>query len=92
VKAAVTPPFEWREVIRQCDAIDLPADCRFSERRRLAQGAESPLQISDMIKKTNALLDSAEGAMRNVDQTTSNLAGDQLENQQRQGEHGRTSQ
>jgi outer membrane protein OmpA-like peptidoglycan-associated protein len=36
-------------------------------------GAESPLQISDMIKKTNALLDSAQGAMQNVDQATGNL-------------------
>jgi len=36
-------------------------------------GAEAPLQISDMIKKTNALLDTAQGAMQNISQTTGNL-------------------
>jgi len=36
-------------------------------------GAEAPLQISDMMKKTSALLDSAQGVMQNVDQTTGNL-------------------
>jgi len=35
--------------------------------------AEPPLQISDMIKKTNAILDSAQGAMKNIDQTAGNL-------------------
>jgi outer membrane protein OmpA-like peptidoglycan-associated protein len=35
--------------------------------------AEPPLQISDMIKKTDAILDSAQGAMRNIDQTAGNL-------------------
>jgi phospholipid/cholesterol/gamma-HCH transport system substrate-binding protein len=35
--------------------------------------AETPLQISDMLKKTNAILDSAQGAMRNIDQTAGNL-------------------
>src|SRR6266480_3651761 len=35
--------------------------------------AEPPLQISDMIKKTNSILDSAQGAMRNIDQTADNL-------------------
>jgi len=35
--------------------------------------AEDPLQISDMIKKTNAILDSAQGAMQSVDQTAGNL-------------------
>jgi phospholipid/cholesterol/gamma-HCH transport system substrate-binding protein len=35
--------------------------------------AEPPLQISDMIKKTNAILDSAQGAMQNVDQAAGNL-------------------
>src|SRR5437764_5990854 len=34
---------------------------------------EPPLQISDLIKKTNELLDSAGGAMQNVDDTTANL-------------------
>ena len=38
-------------------------------------GAEAPLQISDMIKKTNALLDTAQGAMQNINQATGNLAG-----------------
>src|SRR5712691_1305255 len=36
-------------------------------------GTEPPLQISDMLKKTNAILDSAQGAMQNVDQSASNL-------------------
>ncbi len=36
-------------------------------------GTEPPLQISDMLKKTNAILDSARGAMQNVDQSASNL-------------------
>lgn len=35
--------------------------------------AEAPLQISDMIKKANAILDSAQGAMQNVSQTAGNL-------------------
>ena len=35
--------------------------------------AEPPLQISDMIKKTDAILDSAQGAMRSIDQTAGNL-------------------
>ncbi|HXM42568.1 MAG TPA: MlaD family protein [Bryobacteraceae bacterium] len=36
-------------------------------------GAEPPLEISDLIKKTNGILDSAQGAMQNVNQTASNL-------------------
>lgn len=36
-------------------------------------GSEPPLQISDMIKKTNAILDSAQGAMENVDKSAGNL-------------------
>jgi phospholipid/cholesterol/gamma-HCH transport system substrate-binding protein len=35
--------------------------------------AEPPLQISDMMKKTDVLLDSAQGAMQNVTQATGNL-------------------
>jgi phospholipid/cholesterol/gamma-HCH transport system substrate-binding protein len=35
--------------------------------------AEPPLQISDMIKKTNAILDSAQGAMERIDHTAGNL-------------------
>src|SRR6266550_452187 len=35
--------------------------------------AEPPLQISDMIKKTNSILDSAQGAMGSIGQTASNL-------------------
>ena len=35
--------------------------------------SEPPLQISDLIKKTNELLDSAGGAMGNIDQTTAHL-------------------
>ena len=35
--------------------------------------AEPPLQISDMIKKTNGILDSAQTAMQNVNQTAGNL-------------------
>jgi phospholipid/cholesterol/gamma-HCH transport system substrate-binding protein len=36
-------------------------------------GTEPPLQISDLIKKTNNILDSAQGAMQNVDQTTAKI-------------------
>ncbi len=35
--------------------------------------AEPPLQISDMIKKADTLLDSAQGAMQNVSQVSGNL-------------------
>jgi phospholipid/cholesterol/gamma-HCH transport system substrate-binding protein len=35
--------------------------------------SEPPLEISDLIKKTNAILDSAGGAMRSVNQTADNL-------------------
>ncbi|HLY16346.1 MAG TPA: MlaD family protein [Bryobacteraceae bacterium] len=35
--------------------------------------AEPPLQLADMLKKTDAILDSAQGAMRNIDQTAGNL-------------------
>jgi phospholipid/cholesterol/gamma-HCH transport system substrate-binding protein len=35
--------------------------------------SEPPLQISDMVKKTNVILDSAQSAMKNVEQTTDNL-------------------
>jgi phospholipid/cholesterol/gamma-HCH transport system substrate-binding protein len=35
--------------------------------------AEPPLQISDMVKKTNAILDSAQGAVRNIGETAGNL-------------------
>jgi len=38
-----------------------------------AIGTEPPLQLSDMLKKTNAILDSAQGAVQNIDQTASNL-------------------
>ena len=36
--------------------------------------AEQPLQISDMIKKANAILDSTRSAVKDLDQTASNLA------------------
>jgi len=36
-------------------------------------GAEPPLEISDLIKKTNGILDSAQETMQSVDQTASNL-------------------
>src|SRR5438067_9435598 len=36
-------------------------------------GSEPPLQISDMLKKTNTILDSAQGAMQSVGDTASNL-------------------
>lgn len=36
-------------------------------------GSQPPQDISDLIKKTDALLDSASGAMQNVEGTTSNL-------------------
>ena len=35
--------------------------------------AENPLQVSDLLKKTNAILDSTRGAMQNIDQTAGNL-------------------
>src|SRR5260370_1288128 len=35
--------------------------------------AEPPLQLADMLKKTDAILDSAQGAVRNIDQTAGNL-------------------
>jgi phospholipid/cholesterol/gamma-HCH transport system substrate-binding protein len=35
--------------------------------------SEPPLEISDVIKKTNSLLDSAQGAMQNISQATGNL-------------------
>jgi phospholipid/cholesterol/gamma-HCH transport system substrate-binding protein len=35
--------------------------------------AEPPLQISDMLKRTNSILDSAQAALRNIDQTAANL-------------------
>jgi phospholipid/cholesterol/gamma-HCH transport system substrate-binding protein len=35
--------------------------------------AEAPLQISEMMKKTDAILDSAQSAIRNIDQTAGNL-------------------
>ena len=35
---------------------------------------EPPVQMSDMLKKTNAILDSAQGAIQNIDQTAGNLA------------------
>jgi phospholipid/cholesterol/gamma-HCH transport system substrate-binding protein len=35
--------------------------------------SELPLDISDLVKKTNSLLDSAQGAMQNVDDTVGNL-------------------
>jgi outer membrane protein OmpA-like peptidoglycan-associated protein len=35
--------------------------------------AEPPLQISDMLKKTSAILDSAQTAVRNIDDTAGNL-------------------
>jgi phospholipid/cholesterol/gamma-HCH transport system substrate-binding protein len=38
-----------------------------------AIGSEPPLEISDMIKKTNNILDSAQGAMQGLDQTVNNL-------------------
>ena len=37
--------------------------------------AEPPLQISDVIKKANAILDSAQGAMQNVEQAAGNIQG-----------------
>jgi phospholipid/cholesterol/gamma-HCH transport system substrate-binding protein len=36
-------------------------------------GAEPPLEIADMMKKTDAILNSAQEAMQNVDQITGNL-------------------
>jgi MlaD protein len=36
-------------------------------------GTEPPLEISDMMKKTNAILDSLQGAVQNVNQATGNL-------------------
>jgi phospholipid/cholesterol/gamma-HCH transport system substrate-binding protein len=36
-------------------------------------GAEPPLEISDVIKKTNAILDSAQGAMQHITQASGNL-------------------
>lgn len=36
-------------------------------------GTEPPLQISDLIKKANTILDSADGAMQEVDATAGNL-------------------
>src|SRR5205085_11275021 len=35
--------------------------------------SEPPLEISDLIKKTNGILEAANGAMQNVDATTNNL-------------------
>jgi phospholipid/cholesterol/gamma-HCH transport system substrate-binding protein len=35
--------------------------------------AETPLELADMLKKTNAILDSAQGAVRNIDETSENL-------------------
>jgi len=34
---------------------------------------EPPLQVSDMLKKTNAILESAQGAVQNIDQTAGNM-------------------
>jgi outer membrane protein OmpA-like peptidoglycan-associated protein len=35
--------------------------------------AEQPIQIADMLKKTNAILDSAQGAVQSIDQTAGNM-------------------
>jgi phospholipid/cholesterol/gamma-HCH transport system substrate-binding protein len=38
-------------------------------------GSEAPLQISDMMKKANALLDAAQGTIQNIGETANNLQG-----------------
>jgi phospholipid/cholesterol/gamma-HCH transport system substrate-binding protein len=38
-------------------------------------GSEAPLQISDMMKKANALLDAAQGTIRDIGETANNLQG-----------------
>jgi phospholipid/cholesterol/gamma-HCH transport system substrate-binding protein len=40
-----------------------------------AISAEAPLEISDMLKKTNAMLDSAQDAIQSIGQTAENLQG-----------------